>query len=417
MWNPKRARRAGKLIRTAGIGLVLGTLLGLLAACGSDDPTPTAPPSAAGTATPDTREAWEVQWDELQVKAREEGELVIIGGSAAVVYRPLFKYFGDKYGIKVRSNGGSSRELVDRILAERNAGRFTIDLFISGLGTSTQRLIPNGVLQPIEPLIILPDVNDLTNWEGGTRRFVDPGRTYIISYAATAGSGITGSWYNTNRLTEDDVRSLTSVWDYLDKDWQFVTTPPTDPGSAGGWNSRWFAPDIGPEWVEAWIRNPNVTWMTDARAVQDGLVRGRWDLEIMTVGVGGEFDRLQALAAPIANIDQDPVIRDQWTDLNFLSGTASGDIVSAVEHPLNPAAQQLLLNWWLSHEGQTQRHILTTDRNPSPTLRTDVTEWGNTLPEERREPGKGYAFIEDTPGYDPVQGLEDMQALWASIHR
>lgn len=417
MWNPKRARRAGKLIRTAGIGLVLGTLLGLLAACGSDDPTPTAPPSAAGTATPDTREAWEVQWDELQVKAREEGELVIIGGSAAVVYRPLFKYFGDKYGIKVRSNGGSSRELVDRILAERNAGRFTIDLFISGLGTSTQRLIPNGVLQPIEPLIILPDVNDLTNWEGGTRRFVDPGRTYIISYAATAGSGITGSWYNTNRLTEDDVRSLTSVWDYLDKDWQFVTTPPTDPGSAGGWNSRWFAPDIGPEWVEAWIRNPNVTWMTDARAVQDGLVRGRWDLEIMTVGVGGEFDRLQTLAAPIANIDQDPVIRDQWTDLNFLSGTASGDIVSAVEHPLNPAAPQLLLNWWLSHEGQTQRHILTTDRNPSPTLRTDVTEWGNTLPEERREPGKGYAFIEDTPGYDPVQGLEDMQALWASIHR
>ena len=169
--------------------------------------------------------------------------------------------------------------------------------------------------------------------------------------------------------------------------------------------------------MEAWIRNPNVTWMTDARAVQDGLVRGRWDLEIMTVGVGGEFDRLQALAAPIANIDQDPVIRDQWTDLNFLSGTASGDIVSAVEHPLNPAAQQLLLNWWLSHEGQTQRHILTTDRNPSPTLRTDVTEWGNTLPEERREPGKGYAFIEDTPGYDPVQGLEDMQALWASIHR
>ena len=417
MWNPKRARRAGKLIRTAGIGLVLGTLLSLLAACGSDDPTPTAPPSAAETATPDTREAWEVQWDELQVKAREEGELVIIGGSAAVVYRPLFKYFGDKYGVKVRSSGGSSRELVDRILAERNAGRFTIDLFISGLGTSTQRLIPNGVLQPIEPLIILPGVNDLSNWEGNTRRFVDPERTYIISYAATAGSGITGSWYNTNRLTEDDVRSLTSVWDYLEKDWQFVTTPPTDPGSAGGWNSRWFAPDIGPEWVEAWIRNPNVTWMTDARAVQDGLVRGRWDLEIMTVGVGGEFDRLQSLAAPIKNIDQDPVIRDQWTDLNFLSGTASGDIVSAVEHPLNPAAQQLLLNWWLSHEGQTQRHILTTDRNPSPTLRTDVTEWGNTLPEERREPGKGYAFIEDTPGYDPVQGLEDMQALWASIHR
>ena len=405
-------------MRTAVLGLLLGGLLGLLAACGSPDPTSTPVAPAGGADAPDTREAWEVQWDELQVKAREEGELVIIGGSAAVVYRPLFKFFGDKYGIKVRSSGGSSRELVDRILAERNAGRFTIDLFISGLGTSLERLVPNGVLQPVERLLFLPDVIDLSNWEGNRRRFVDPGGEYIISYAATAGSGIEASWYNTNLLTTEDVRSISSVWDYLDKDWRFVTTPPAAGlGAGGGWTSRWWAPDVGPEWVEAWIRNPNVTWLTDARAIQDGVVRGSFDLEIMTAGVGGEFERLQELAAPIANIDQDPIIRDQWRDINFMSGTASGDIVSAVDRPLNPNAQQLLLNWWLSHEGQTQRHILTTDRNPSPTLRDDVTEWGNTLPEERREPGKEYAFIEDTPGYDPVQGLEDMAALWDSIHR
>ena len=105
-------------MRAVAAGLVLGATLGLLAACGSPDPTATPQPVDDPTA-PDTREAWEVQWDELQVKAREEGELVIIGGSAAVVYRPLFKFFGDKYGVKVRSSGGSSRQLVDRILAER----------------------------------------------------------------------------------------------------------------------------------------------------------------------------------------------------------------------------------------------------------------------------------------------------------
>ena len=137
-------------MRAVAAGLVLGATLGLLAACGSPDPTAT-PQPVDDPAAPDTREAWEVQWDELQVKAREEGELVIIGGSAAVVYRPLFKFFGDKYGVNVRSSGGSSRQLVDRILAERNAGRYTIDLFISGLGTSLERLVPNGVLQPIEP--------------------------------------------------------------------------------------------------------------------------------------------------------------------------------------------------------------------------------------------------------------------------
>ena len=410
-----RIRRLARLTIT-GFGLsVLFSLL--LAACGSPEPTPTAPPTPTTVGAIDDREAWEIEWDELAAAAREEGELIVIGGSAAIVYRPLFKHFGDKFGIKVHSAGGSSRALVDRVLAERSVGRYTIDLFISGLGTSTERLIPNGVLQPIDPLIFLPDVIDLDNWLDNRRIYVDPEKKYIISYAASANNVLTGARINTNNVSTEQALAIHSVWDYLDSGWNIVSTPITDPGATGSYNTLWWHPDAGPEFVEAWFRSPIITWMTDVRTIQIGVVRGTFDAEVMSVGIGGEFDELEAAGAPIISISDIPGVQENWTDAVVLSGTASGDIVSAVDNPLHPNAQKLMLNWWLSHEGQTQRHLLTVARNPSQSLRTDVTEMGNTAPRNRRKEGATYAFLEDTPGYDPIEALDEMKALWASIHR
>ena len=139
--GPRRRMRTLSRLTTTALGLSVVLSL-LLAACGSPEPTPTAPATPTAVGAVDDREPWEIEWDELAAAAREEGELVVVGGSAAIVYRPMYKYFGDKFGIEVQSSGGSSRQIVDRILAERSIGRYTIDFFISGLGTSTQRLIP-----------------------------------------------------------------------------------------------------------------------------------------------------------------------------------------------------------------------------------------------------------------------------------
>ena len=409
-------------LTTSGLGLTVAFSL-LLAACGSPDPTvartarPTPTTAAATVAPADDREPWKIEWDELKVAAREEGKIVVIGGSAAIRYRPMFKYFGDKFGIKVVSAGGNSRDLVDRVLAERSVGRYTIDFFISGLTTSTERLIPNGVLQPIDPLLLLPEVRDLNNWLDNRRVYVDPEKKYIISYAASAGNVLLAATLNTDNVSADEARTVHSVWDYLKTDWKIISTPATDPGATGFYNRQWWHPDAGPAFVEAWFRHPNITWRSDARTIEIGLVKGTWDASIMALTVTGGKAELVAAGAPIIEIEEIPGVIENWTDAVVLSGTQSANIMSAVDKPVHPNAQKLLVNWWLSHEGQTQRHIMSERRtDPSQSLRTDVTEMGNTIPANRRIEGVRYTFLEDTPGYDPVQGLADVKRLWVEIH-
>ena len=413
--GPRSRVRTLSRLTTAGLGLSVVFSL-LLAACGSPEPTPTAPPTPTTAGVPDDREAWEIEWDELAAAAREEGELVMVGGGAVIAYRPLWKYFGDKFGVEIQSSGGSSRQIVDRVLAERSVGRYTIDLFIAGLGTSTERLIPNGALQPIEPLLFLPDVIDLSNWLGNRRIFVDPDKKYIISYAASAGNVLGRATINTNAISEDEARTIHSVWDYLKTDWSIVSSPVTSAGVSGSYTNLWWHPDAGPEFVEAWFRHPNITWLSDPRTILTGVIRGTWDARITAESSGGGTQELIEAGAPIAAIEDIPGVQENWTDAVILRGQASREIVSAVANPPHPNAQKLLLNWWLSHEGQTQRHLLVTASVPSQSLRTDVTEMGRVLPAEQRKEGVEYAFLEETPGYDALKGLDDMRALWREIH-
>ncbi len=414
--GPRRRMRTLSRLASTALGLSVVFSL-LLAACGSPEPTPTAPATPTAVGAVDDREAWEIEWDELVAAAREEGELVMVGGGAVVAYRPLWKYFGDKFGVEIQSSGGSSRQIVDRILAERSVGRYTIDFFISGLGTSTERLIPNGVLQPIAPLLFLPEVNDLSNWLDNRRIYVDPDQKYVISYAASAGNVLGRARINTNAISQDEARTIHSVWDYLETDWNIVSSPITSAGVSGSYTNLWWHPDAGPEFVEAWFRHPNITWLTDPRTILTGVITGTWDAAITAESSSSGTRELIAAGAPLAAIEDIPGVQENWTDAVILRGQASREIVSAMADPPHPNAQKLLLNWWLSKEGQTQRHLLITASDPSQSLRTDVTEMGNVLPAEQRKEGVKYAFLEETPGYDALKGLDDMRTLWAEISR
>jgi hypothetical protein len=56
------------------------------------------------------------------------------------------------------------------------------------------------------------------------------------------------------------------------------------------------------------------------------------------------------------------------------------------------------------------RHLLALE-NPSPSLRNDVTEMGNTLPQERRQPGVQYQFLDGDRGL--MLGL-DFPIYWVA---
>src|SRR6266571_3847888 len=100
--------------------------------------------------------SWQTEWKKTVVAAEKEGQLVIYTGGAASQTK-IEEAFQSAYPkIKVTAVAGRGVEFGPKIIAERRAGKYLVDLFIGGMGTSQATLHPANVLAPIQPLLVLP---------------------------------------------------------------------------------------------------------------------------------------------------------------------------------------------------------------------------------------------------------------------
>lgn len=384
--------------RLAAMGVLSVAVALLMGACGTaptPSPTPTAaaaPEAEAGSVS--DKPAWLVEWEETVEKAKAEGEVVITGGSAAVEYRPIFDIFEQKFGITVKSSGGSSREVVDRILAELAAGRKPgVDIMLSGGRTIGTRLVPNNALAPMVEALILPEVADPSNWYGGHHWFTTTDREgkYGFTYAARVDTTVISGWYNEEQIPSEDLRSIESVWDLVDPRFagKIVGTDPDFTDS--GWVTAWFHPEIGEEWYHRYFAPEfGVTFMSDPRLIADQLALGKFGMCFPCANVGTQLRALQSLGAPIVDFKEEKHFR--FKEKQFLSTGGSRANVGLIGRAPHANAAKVFLNWFFSKEGQTAMHVFTIG-TPNPTLRVDVTEMGLTVPAERRRPGVEYVEL------------------------
>ncbi len=141
-------------------------------------------------------------WDETLAAAKKEGKLVVVlGGAASRNYRPVFKHFEKKFGIRtVVSTGGGGKQ-VDRMLAERGARRFKVDIIMVGGTLGSGRLLPTGAVDPITPVLFLPEVVDQSLWYRGRHNFSDPKGKYIFSFSGGADLTPVAMRFNTEKLS------------------------------------------------------------------------------------------------------------------------------------------------------------------------------------------------------------------------
>src|ERR687887_339521 len=87
---------------------------------------------------------FEQEWSKLVAAAKQEGTVAIAsGGAPSRQYRPVVDAFQKKFGIKGEVSTGSATDTVNRVLAERKAGRYTADVALISSRESNQRLIPS----------------------------------------------------------------------------------------------------------------------------------------------------------------------------------------------------------------------------------------------------------------------------------
>ncbi len=338
-------------------------------------------------------------WDETLAAAQKEGQLVVVlGGGASRRYRPVFQFFEDKFGVRTVISTGGGRKQADRLLAERGAGKYKVDIFMVGPTTGNTRLIPNGAADPIKPLLFLPDVVDQSLWYKGRHYYSDPEEKYIFALSGAADLTPISIRFNTDKLPVKEAKKIDSLWMFLDKKQfagEIVAFPPTIAGAGGSYFTVHVHPDLGEKYLRGFFRPElDVTFIRDYRQVADGVARGKYTLAMFVGSAGQDIDRLGDVGLPVANLQE--ILERPMKERPTLQGTGSSSNIMVVNRRPHPNAAKLFVNWFLSKEGQTVMHTKS-GRSPSPTFRVDVTEMGKVHKADMRRPGVEYLTLAHDP--------------------
>lgn len=312
-------------------------------------------------------------WDKIVAAAKKEGEVLVYGPPGKKRRKALVEEFQKDYpDIKVKFVAGSARKQAPRLIAERKAGKYRADVLIGGTTTPLKTLRPKGVLTPIEPYLVLPEVTDPSGWFKNKLWYADKDGKLVIMFQGSV-SNIIG--INTNLVKDGEI---TSYWDILDPKWKgkIVSGDVRRPGPGGGQARFLYAhPELGPKFLTRLFGETEITLSLDRRQMVDWLAQGKYAVHVFPNSIDIERAIDQGLPVKIVSPD---VLKE---GAPMSAGWGSVMVADRAPHP---NAAKVYLNWLLSKKGQTawQTHA------GSASLRRDIAKDGVrawNLPSEDKE--------------------------------
>lgn len=327
------------------------------------------------------KEGWEIEWERVQKEAKKEGSAVIYTTSGTEVRTALRNAFKQKHGVELEFIAGRTAELVARLTNERRVGLYMADLYMGGTSEPVTLLKPGGFLEPIKPVLVLPEVLESKAWYGGDLPWADSERDTIFRFLAYPIGLII---INNPMVQKEEIRSL---YDLLNPKWKgkIVMNDPTTPGSGGrafaviGWDMLNLE-----YWRSFAQQEPVIT--RDQRLLVEWVARGKYPIAF--AARPPEVTEFKRAGAPIEYI-----VPQEGSYISSGSGAIS--LINKAPHPY---AAKAFLNWLLSREGQ----IVFTQAHGGHSARLDVPTEG-LVPELLRQPGVKYFLGADTEEWLPKE--------------
>lgn len=299
--------------------------------------------------------------------AKREGQVIVDGPPIDTVRSTVTEAFKDKYGITVSYISSGSSKSGARVRAERAAGRYLLDVFVSGADTPILTFKPGGWLDPIRPVLVDPDVTDASKWQDDHLWFGDPeGNILRLLRYTTPNLAI-----NTSMVRPDEI---TKWKDLLDPKWKgkIAAKDPALTGSGASLTSFFYL-FFGPEFVKNLYQDQKPFISREQRQPIQWLAQGTYPI---VVGPdSNELKRFMDLNYPIMPIfptDGPGMVSGGWGMMGLMNKAP------------NPNAAKLFVNWMASQEGLQVFAKATS----SPSLRKDVNhDWAPayTVPEDGKE--------------------------------
>ncbi len=263
---------------------------------------------------------------------------LFITGAFEPVFREAFQKKFPK--IKVTTVTGRGPELSQRVMSERRADKYAVDLYISGNISPLTVFHKAKILEPVINLLLLPEVLDTSAWYEGKHHYDDPENRYIFVFEGTPRSGeIT---YNTKLV---GVAEIKSYWDLLNPKWKgkIVSVDPFQSGPISAAQLFFYKhQELGPEFIRRLHSDTDITILRSNEQMLDWLSAGKY-----AFGIGARnVDDAMMQGLPLNQLL--PGSLKEGSSVTAYNGT-----LSYCNRAPHSNAAKVAANWLLSREGQT----------------------------------------------------------------
>jgi ABC-type Fe3+ transport system substrate-binding protein len=323
-------------------------------------------------------------WGATQKAAEEEGRLVIYGPTGVDQQRLYTEVFQQTFPrIKVNYTPGRISELISRIMAEQRAGIRQADLVLGGTDILLGTLKDKGFLQPIRPVLTLPEVLDVDAWFKRKLWFADREDKFIAMWRAVP---YTAACINTNVVKANELKSY---WDLLNSKWKGkIVSQDLRIGSARNqMYAIYVREDLGPKYLTRLYSEMDITISRSLPQISDWIAGGKF-----AIALGGiECQGMTVKGLPVAPIQLEGLAA-------VGAGTDPAAFLTSAPH-INAA--KIFLNWVMTREGQNQFQKLTGENS----LRVDIPKKGIVDPSFILDSNREYLFTGLEEHKDKINGF------------
>jgi len=332
---------------------------------------------------------WKKDWEQTLAAAKKEGQVNVY----IYRYEALLRDFKRDFpGINVVAVTGRGNEMTNRIMAERRAGRYIADVYSGGTNSLFNTLDKNKALDPLKPLLVLPEVTDTKKWYGNEHRYADPEGKYIFSFIGSPSNAQLA--YNTHLVNPKEFKSYTDV---LNPKWKgkIVSLDPRDTGLGATMQFWYYSPELGPEFMKKFFGGMDVTYAKNFRQMTDWLAQGKFAI---CMGCKDSM-RAKNQGLPVDDFDS-----NHWKEGSSFS--AGGGSMSYMNQAPHPNAAKIFINWFFSRKGQIALQKLGDPDDPANSRRIDIPK-DDIPPDNRLQPGVKY-FDVVKPEYGDMKPIFDL---------
>jgi ABC-type Fe3+ transport system substrate-binding protein len=333
---------------------------------------------------------WQSEWEKTLDAAKKEGQVSVYTKAG---YDKAFAAFQKRYPeIKVTSVAGQAVDVTNRLLAERRAQKYLADVFSFGVRSTLSLLGANG-LDPVRPVLLLPEVSDESKWYEG-HVYSDAEKSHVFRYLSVAEQGI---GYNTKLLPNPT--ELKSYLDFLNPKWKgkIVARDVRTPGPGNGNMLFWYhQPDLGPAFLRKLFAEMGITMARSALQATDWTAQGKF---VFCFFCSGEIEKAKEQGLPVDVLDVG------WKEgAGIVSHSGNLALMRNAPHP---NAARIFINWLLSREGQIETQRVLAKIQPADSRRIDIPK-DDVPPDVRRKEGVRYMDMDSRPEYSEIEPVRKL---------